>query len=143
MIPLRVEAPLYSRPKVLPVLIAANVAVFLLMKSGGDAEFQRRVFQYSAVPRNLFHEPTTTYFSDGPRGAPSARAAGRAPGRRPPFDDRRILRKIERAAPTSDKPIPVGLILMTADGRSETIDKLAPVRPAVGRRRGALDLPQD
>jgi membrane associated rhomboid family serine protease len=53
VIPLRVEKPVFSPPVVTWVLIAVNLAIFLWMRRDGPEGFQRAIFEYAAIPRNV------------------------------------------------------------------------------------------
>jgi membrane associated rhomboid family serine protease len=59
LIPLRVEKPVFSPPVVTWVLIGVNVLAFLWMRHGGPETFQRVIFEYAAVPRNVVGEDVT------------------------------------------------------------------------------------
>ena len=72
LIPIRVEKPVFSPPVMTWVLIAVNVAVFLWMQHGGAESFERKIFEYSAIPQNVRR-----------RGRHGAHVRGRADRRRP------------------------------------------------------------
>ncbi len=93
MIPLKVESPVYRRPFVVWAIIALNVLAFLAMKSGSEAAFQRRIFQYSTIPYALFSPGVTVLLYQSEPVAAVTKA-----GEIFPYRDDIDLRNIHRLA---------------------------------------------
>jgi membrane associated rhomboid family serine protease len=65
LIPIRVEKPVFSPPVMTWVLIAVNVAAFLWMRHGGAESFERKIFEYSAIPQHVLGGDVTVLMYKG------------------------------------------------------------------------------
>ncbi len=96
--PIRAENPVYSRPVVTWLIVGLNLAVFLAMKSGGDAAFQRHMYEYATIPYTLSHPDLTVLMA---AGTPVAAITGK--GEVIPYDPRVDVSEIT-VSRTSDGP---------------------------------------
>jgi membrane associated rhomboid family serine protease len=116
MFPIRTEKPLSSRPWITLILVAANLAAFLAMRTDDETAFQRRVFEYGLVPAVLTGRGPVAFLLAGPDpiGAVNLRT-GEVTSYDARISERRLERAIRDLPPESllsDEPLP----LMTQRG---------------------------
>lgn len=65
MIPLKNDTPVFRPPIVTWLLITVNVLVFLWMQGKGPEGFQRTIWEYAAIPKNIFGDDITVLLHEG------------------------------------------------------------------------------
>jgi membrane associated rhomboid family serine protease len=122
MFPIKTEKPVFSRPVLTGLVIAANLAVFLAMRSGGEEAFQRRIFEYGLVPAALTGRGPAAFIMVGadPVGAVNLRT-----GEVTSYDFSLAETRLERAirdvpaeALLSDEPFPLRVGFVTLEAQA-------------------------